>query len=282
MLTLPKTIHIESTDFCQAACPACDRETDVTFDKSIKHHLSMHSIIDTLSIECIKQLDKAFMCGNYGDPAAGKYTLNIYKTLRKFNKDIVLGMNTNGGLRKHNWWVELASVLNQSRDYVVFSIDGLEDTNHVYRKNVNWKMVMSNAKSFIDAGGNAHWDMLVFKHNEHQVDTCEQLARDMGFKWFRAKVSKRSFLGGTDRPVNWIRPLVTSGVIECYALKEQSIYLDATGQAHPCCWLSNPLEDFVDIQANWASNPNPVCKATCTVNQNQSNFTNQWQRNTQF
>ena len=98
----------------------------------------MHKILQIIDMDQISQLHKMFMCGNYGDPAAGKYTLNIYREFRKLNPKIVLGMNTNGALRNTLWWEELSRTFNRPEDYVVFSIDGLEDTNHVYRKNVDW------------------------------------------------------------------------------------------------------------------------------------------------
>ena len=52
---------------------------------------------------------------------------------------------------------------------VIFSLDGLEDTNHIYRVGVQFKKVMENTQAFINAGASAHWDMLVFKHNKHHV-----------------------------------------------------------------------------------------------------------------
>ena len=76
-------------------------------------------------------------------------------------------------------------------DYDVFSIDGLEDTNHIYRVGVQFKKIMENAKAYIDTGASAHWDMLVFDHNKHQVDECRQLADTMGFTWFRSKETDR-------------------------------------------------------------------------------------------
>ena len=187
-----RVLHLEPTDVCQAACPLCARETDTNFDRSVSHHLSMRTILDQLGAECLKRLDKMFMCGNYGDPAAGQHTFDIYRQFRCLNSTITLGMNTNAGLQNADWWQALAQILSQPRDYVVFSIDGLEDTNHVYRVNVQWHRVMENVRSFIKAGGSAHRDMLVYAHNQHQVDACQRLARDMGFKWFRTKVSIRN------------------------------------------------------------------------------------------
>ena len=98
----------------------------------------MYKITKVFDIDHITQLDKMFMCGNYGDPSAGKYTLDIYREFRRLNKSIVLGMNTNGGLQNTVWWHELGRIFNQSQDYCVFSIDGLEDTNATYRQGVDW------------------------------------------------------------------------------------------------------------------------------------------------
>jgi hypothetical protein len=71
--------------------------------------------------------------------------------------------------------------------------EGLEDTNHLYRQKVKWERVMENAKAFIDRGGHAKWDFIVFKHNEHQVDEARQLAMDMGFEKFQVKKTGRFF-----------------------------------------------------------------------------------------
>jgi MoaA/NifB/PqqE/SkfB family radical SAM enzyme len=62
-----------------------------------------------------------------------------------------------------------------------FGIDGLEDTLHLYRKNVKYNNVIANAQAFIRAGGRAQWNFIVFQHNQHQVEQVQQLGRDMGF-----------------------------------------------------------------------------------------------------
>jgi MoaA/NifB/PqqE/SkfB family radical SAM enzyme len=280
---LYKVLHLEPTDACNLACPACARETDAEFDKSQANHLTVEQIESAVGIDVIQQLDKMFMCGNYGDPAAGRHTLDIYNYFRHHNPDIVLGMNTNGALKPSTWWTLLGAILNQPQDYVVFSIDGLEDTNSIYRVNSTWHRLVENAQSFINAGGHAHWDMLVYKHNEHQVDACEQMARDMGFKWFRAKVSKRPLVNELEYPVAWDRLQYTPGTIDCHALKESSVYVDAQGRVSPCCWLGARQQDFVtdidEVKVTWGTNsPDPVCAVTCTTKENITVFESQWQR----
>ena len=283
-----QVLHVEPTDVCQAACPLCARETDATFRKDQKHHLRIEQIQQHFSERVISKLDKMFMCGNYGDPAAGYYTMDIYNYFRKVNPEIVLGMNTNGAVQSTFFWHALGKLFNQAQDYCVFSIDGLESTNHVYRKNVNWEKLMSNVQSYIAAGGSAHWDMLVYKHNQHQVDACEQLARDMGFKWFRAKVSKRGFTDHLEFPIGWQQPAVKQGSIKCHVLNEKSMYIDAQGRLSPCCWLGATQQDFVKddlatVKLTWKTNmPNPVCASACSTNKNKTVFQDQWQREIQL
>lgn len=278
-----KVLHIEPTDVCQAECPLCARETDLNFDKRNRHQLSVDMLAQLLPEGLVANLDKMFMCGNYGDPAAGNHTIAIYEWFRKQNPNIVLGMNTNGGIGTTFWWHSLGKIFDQSCDYVVFSIDGLEDTNNDYRINVNWNKVMQNAQAFIAAGGSAHWDMLVYQHNEHQVDACEQLAKEMGFKWFRAKVSKRPLVKKLEYPVRWQTPRQQAKKISCHALNEQSVYIDAQGRVSPCCWLGSRQRDFItdfeEVQSSWNStNPNIICMDACGTENLDTNFDLQWRR----
>lgn len=282
-----KVLHLEPTDVCQAECPLCARETDAEFDKSIKHHLTLSQIQKVFSDDQIQNLDKMYTCGVYGDPAAGRHTVDFYKYFRELNPTIALGMNTNGAIQSSSWWQELGTILNQQQDFCVFSIDGLEDTNHIYRKNVNWNKLMENVTAFISAGGRAHWDMLVYKHNQHQVDTCEQLAKDIGFKWFRAKVSRRGFTDTLEAPVNWRLPSYTRGTINCLALKEQGLYIDTQGRVSPCCFLgarqSNFITDIEEVMPTW-NTPlvDSTCASICSTTEFQTVFKDQWQREIEF
>ena len=196
-------------------------------------------------------------------------------------------MNTNGALQTTFYWHELGRLFNQAQDYVVFSIDGLEDTNPVYRVNSNWAKLMSNIEAYIAAGGSAHWDMLVYKHNQHQVDSCEQLARDMGFKWFRAKVSKREITARLEYPIGWQRPDQRTGKISCHVLKEKSMYVDAQGRLSPCCWQGARQENFItddlaSLKQTWKLVPDTVCASTCSLDNNKTIFDTQWQREVQL
>ena len=289
-----RVLHIEPTTMCNASCPQCGREDPAFYQDAVhRSEIRLENIGQLWPVEHIPNLEKMFMCGNFGEPAAARDVVEIYKYFRQHNPNIVLGMNTNGSIRTPAWWQELAQVFDQNYDYVVFSIDGLEDTNQIYRRNTVWSKIMENAQAFIDAGGSAHWDMLVYEHNQHQVELAQDLAKSMGFSWFRAKVSKRFHTA----PVEFLKPPQgynlpnvneSNTKISCHALNEQSVYIAADGSLLPCCWFGAEVFSL-DSQAqhllkdwnqqlipSWQETPHRICRMTCSQDPDGTSFSKQW------
>ena len=130
-----KTVHLEITQKCQAACPMCDRNENGGKDN--KHitnaELSLQDCKNIFPPDFIKQLNTMYMCGNLGDPIVAKDTLEVFKYFREHNDKMWLSMNTNAGAKDENWWAELAKVFGRMGT-VIFSVDGLSDTNHISTK----------------------------------------------------------------------------------------------------------------------------------------------------
>jgi len=247
-------IHIELTTKCNAACPMCLRNLQ-------GDRLNPNLEITDFQIEWLDNIDlstqKLTLCGNYGDPAAYiKLHEFLEKWYTKFDRRVVL--MTNGGLRNTNFWKNLA-FFGKKRLKIIFGIDGLEDTNHLYRRNVKWNKLIENASAFINAGGNATWKFIIFKHNEHQIETARKLAEDMGFSTFEKIKTNRfheSRLYVKDKNGDDLYYLEESNYeddftaknpnrksenidnpirIDCYAKKESSVYIAADGRVYPCC-----------------------------------------------
>jgi hypothetical protein len=299
MINNIKVLHLEPTTVCNAACPQCARENSNLYnDKLNRSVITLDYCKELFNIKFIKNLDKMFMCGNFGDPAANKESLDILRYFRKHNPSITLGMNTNGSIQNTKWWTEVGKLFSNPTDYVVFSIDGLEDTNHIYRRNVHWNKIIENATAFIQAGGSAHWDMLIFKHNEHQIDDAIAFAKDIGFSWFRSKVSKRFVthpVEGIEAPVNFTLPNTYSDKIKCHVLKEQSIYVAGNGIKYPCCWIGSEafnvdldLKELLDTKNwqglvdSWNKNPHKICSEACGVKNEKTSFESQWNKEIQL
>lgn len=197
-----KTLHIEASSVCNAACPMCPREINPLFNKSTDAiSITLEQIQEKFDVDFIKQLELVYLCGSYGDPAACPDCIKILKYLREVNDRVCLGLHSNGGLRNTKWWEELGKILSRTGDYCRFGIDGLKDTNHIYRVNTDFDKVMDNAQAFISSGGQAVWEFIVFEHNEHQVEEARRMSKELGFVDFIEKVSRRfSFIQTNLRP----------------------------------------------------------------------------------
>ena len=245
-----REIHIEPTSLCNAECPQCARNILGTgLNPNVQlSSLDIGFFESTFNEKNIKNINKIFFCGNVGDPCATPNLLKILQYLKILKKDIVLGLNTNASLKRPEWFSQLGKILSGRLDYVVFSIDGLEDTNHIYRRNTNFKKIMDNARAYIDTGASAHWDMLVFEHNKHQVEECQQRARDMGFNWFRSKTTDRwdIYPQAIIKPADTYEPVdYTGSVPECEKDRDNSVFLDYTGQWWPCCHMAEAYLNII-------------------------------------
>lgn len=273
-----KVVHLEITSRCNARCPMCARNQNGGRDNPLLllSELKLQDVQKLLSPDFLQQLGKAYLCGNYGDPIVASECLQIVQYMRRSNASLLLSINTNGGARDEAFWKALARELSYSR----FGIDGLKDTNHIYRQGVSWERLERNVRSFIDAGGTADWDFLVFKHNEHQVDEARALAKQWGFRSFNPKSTARFF--STHRqsfqPTSPVKNLEGETVgalemaqdlrfqnafydqqkdlistygslanywdqtsIDCRAIQEKSIYISAQGWLFPCCWVGGEM-----------------------------------------
>jgi MoaA/NifB/PqqE/SkfB family radical SAM enzyme len=143
-------------------------------------HLSRDAIDAAFTVELCNRLRQVFFCGSYGDPIMHPKFIDILKDFRRKNPTLWLYFHTNGGVHDIDYWEEIAHIMN-GYGQIDFGIDGLEDTLHFYRKNVKYSKAISNAQAFIQAGGRAQWNFIVFRHNEHQVELVKQLGKDMGF-----------------------------------------------------------------------------------------------------
>jgi len=282
-----KTIHLEVTQNCQASCPMCDRNMN---GKGINPHINLDelSLLDCVDIfppEFIKQLDTMYMCGNLGDPIVAKDTLEIFEYFRSHNPNMWLSMNTNAGAKNEEWWRQLAEVFGRM-GAVIFSVDGLRDTNHLYRQGVVWDNVERNMRAFIDAGGRARWDYLIFEHNQHQVEEAEALANEWGCEKFIKKKTGRFItqdskkkeshqavnrkgketqelkkpdakylnkaLSKQDVIINKYGTMdayYDAAPIVCKVKKENSLFITAEGLALPCCWTAGRMYKW------WHKNP---------------------------
>jgi MoaA/NifB/PqqE/SkfB family radical SAM enzyme len=267
-----RRLHLELTEKCNAACPLCLRTNP--------NGLTAQSYIGTreLRLDCLqKSLPLAFredlidvhMCGSYGDPIIARDCLEIADLL--CTNFCAISLSTNGGARSAKWWSELGKILNRNpRSRVDFHIDGLADTNSFYRRNTQFSKIMDNANAFIEAGGQANWEFIPFKHNEHQVEKIRELSQKMNFSRFTIK--KSNWMFSKDRPAisftdekdntlyleapssqykpdksrSRVSVLPDSGKkgIQCLALFNKELYISCESIVYPCCWTARRAREI--------------------------------------
>ena len=200
-------------------------------------------------------------CGTIDDPLMHPDFLDFIKFAADFKKFKFI-IHTNGSLRNKSYWKSLAEILKETDHRILFSIDGLEDTHHLYRIGTNFNLIVKNAKTFIDHGGNAEWHYIKFKHNQHQVDAAKELSFELGFKKFSVKMSKRNarpfpvvdkqgnFLYNIEQPSDSTIKFVgktqiqnhqnweNAEKINCVSIKDKELYIDAHYQLSPCCMIA--------------------------------------------
>lgn len=184
-------LHIELTNKCNAACPMCMRfhqSSPLPRTDLILSEISLDQFKSWFPPKLLKQLIQILFCGVHGDPILASEVYEITDYIMSSNPKINLQFNTNGGMRNPEWWEKFGKLLSKNpENRVVWSVDGLEDTNHLYRRNVQWSKLSANFTAYINAGGRAHWDYLIFKHNEHQIEQAKEYAKQIGFKEFIPK-----------------------------------------------------------------------------------------------
>jgi MoaA/NifB/PqqE/SkfB family radical SAM enzyme len=253
-------IHIEFTSRCNLLCPQCARVKDEKVNPDLPLENMSLETIEKIFSELEKKIEYVHLCGNYGDIIAYPYPLEAIDIIQNSGVKFIK-IYTNGSARSTDFWTNLAKKLSNNRGQVVFSIDGLGDTNHFYRVNSDFEKIIKNAKSFIDAGGAAIWEWLPFAHNEHQVDDAVQMSKRLGFSEFILKKNPRfsPINNGEHHTLKPSTKYVHEGVkrqemqimgetqqltptlfpIKCKYNARKMIFIDFQGYVLPCCWHGN-------------------------------------------
>lgn len=279
------SVHLELSSKCNAACPGCTRfmmNSPIPNPKLIETEISYQNFVKWFPKDFMSQVYNWLICGDYGDPMTCK---DIYKILEYIieNSPGNIQINTNGGLRSKALYRQIGELFSKRKEVngvvphrvITFSIDGLEDTNHIYRRNVKWHKVWENLMSYVETGAEAHWDFLQFRHNSHQVDKAREIANQYGIIFVLKnpfgvdgkampvynKELKLDYViehatdfghetyvpAGPDYVAPKLIPIKQEGVINCMSLRNApypyhdktvvEIYVDALGRVLPCCFV---------------------------------------------
>lgn len=250
------SFHVEPTSKCTLECPLCDRTWFYEkFNKRLLHEINIDHLVDFVGPNA-----DISMCGNNGDPIYHSDFLRLCKRLKDNNCKIQI--ITNGSSKPRRWWQTLRDMLDEN-DTLTLSIDGLEDTNHIYRKNAKWKSIMTAVDVFSQRKCKMIWKFIVFKHNQHQIKDAKILSNKLTFDSFKLEHSDR-WLGKKelmpDREfvdnayTHQEQVLIdmnyqTSMAPVCLKKGEPAnrLYIDSEGDFYPCCWMGTYRYKFKSI-----------------------------------
>ena len=289
MQRIIRSIEFDLTSSCNSVCSSCARFKEhngklyrnplLKFDQ----HLSVEKVKEIVKSPYVSQDVILGFIGLMGDAVAHPHFLDIIDICaEKIAQRGSIYIHTNGGLRNVDYWDILGKKLKGLHHTCVFSIDGLKDTNHIYRRGVSWTKVMENATSFISAGGYAIWKFIKFPWNMHQRKSARKLAKQMKFRNFMVEEDR------DDEGVSLhLKKVAENGIIKSAApvgsthqlyrsdkkpaLKRDldcnptHLNINYAGQINPCCFynsiktddaLSEHYNKFVDTENTQWNNIN--------------------------
>jgi len=246
-MTRWRELNIELTTACNAGCAFCNRTLTPNLKPTNLDFLIFHKIP-------FDQFEVIRLCGNRGDlifyPNLFEL-INHIKDVTHHNTNIVI--QTNGSIHSFGWWAELGELMRYHDDNLItFALDGLEDTHSLHRVGTDFNTIVQNIEAFIRAGGKAMIQFIVFKHNEHQLESVKQLAEDIGCVEFWTRRS-RCFSNEFQRPSNSynitrleLNTQHKDREIVCDMVHRNKLYLTVYGEIRPCCYMGddNYIDDF--------------------------------------
>jgi MoaA/NifB/PqqE/SkfB family radical SAM enzyme len=275
-------LQLECTNYCNAACPQCDRAYRDKESLNNSYH-TLENYKEWFGKYKWDNLELIHFCGNVDEPTVNPEIIDIVEWVYTLSDKIKrIDISTNGGTRDLSFWKKLGKISKETKKLkVIWGIDGLEDTNHIYRRNVDWNILQSNFKAYIEAGGRAVWQCIIFGHNNHQLEDIKKRVDSEGFERLMLIHSDRTEVSTIDNfkdkeivipewhdtryadKIDDVSYFETSSTdkeisrVECIAKpnsnddnfhsKFGNIYVDAEGYVTPCCWIGTDRDKLWNV-----------------------------------
>ena len=287
----PYWLTIDPTNICNLECRFCPTGQ--------KRETRPQKIMDMNLYKCImdkigKYLIYTEFC-NWGEPLLNKNITKMIKIAKSYESQTFLSTNLNINMTEEF----TKDIVKSGLDRMTISIDGAtQKTYEVYRKNGNIDLVFKNIKLLVQSKKklnsmtpHLHWQFLVFKHNEHEIELARKISKtievdDIGFTAPFCDVSWASSIG------QYNNYLIKEGidkekkqVIFKNANKQlcnwlwDAITVNADGSISPCCSVEDKKDDFEMFDAKksffeiWNSK-NYVQARKFVLNREKEDFTN--------
>lgn len=256
-------------------CPRNANGADSNLDYPL-HDMSLAEAKRIFPVDFIKQLTYVFINGNFGDFVTARDGLEIVRYFRDTNPTLILEIMTNGSARP-NWWTELGKMHNLIVGFDLDGLADTHslyrrktDWNLIVsnaKKFIDaggkalWRFIqfdhnahqLDQCKQLAKEMGFADFSVLpvdrssgpvydadgnyayrIGKLPDHHTLTKEGTEYEYRVEDFRKNIFFDSLPENRKKILN-ITPVAES--LDCWAKKYKAIYVTATGEIYPCCYL---------------------------------------------
>lgn len=251
-----KRIHFEISNYCNLACPSCARDNRIKYNQPLNsEYISLDFIKSKFKPDDLPSLEVVTFSGNVDEPTIHPQLEDIVEYFCSSWDSVNVDISTNGSTRNIGFWKRLGKLSAKYNFHVVFAIDGLEDTNHIYRKGSEWSKIIRNVRSYLSVdGAKAVWQFVVFDHNQHQVELARSFASSEGIRSFKVRYSGRSH---EEKTINVFSKGIHSESSQVVCRSQHtvrtlapSIFMNYSGDIAPCCFQDLHHSFVISYQEN--------------------------------
>ena len=182
---LNRAFNMDITHRCLLQCPRCPRQI----------YPGIHKKGTDLNLTDLEKVFKEYtrinLCGTMGDPIYHPKFHAILRLLWLWRNRVEI--RTNGSGKSIDWWKKSYEFtkwnLNIKDPEWIFGLDGLPKDSHKYRVNQNGEQVWEMMKLGASLGNDIHWQYIVFKYNQDDIDTARMMAQDNGINFILVESS---------------------------------------------------------------------------------------------
>jgi len=250
----PYWLTVDPSSRCNLKCVFCPTGQDR--NSRVKTILSLENftrIIDKFG----PYLFHADFC-NWGEPLLNNDLPKMVSYAKKYG--ISTKVDTNLSMKLSEDYAR--ELIRSGLDRMNISLDGAsQKTYEVYRRGGDFDIVKGNIrllsalkKELGAASPHLHWQFLVFKHNEHEIDKAKDMLKEIGADsigftapfcspdWVSSIESYNNYIVKNDG-VSFKAPDGTCGWLW------DAITVNADGSVSPCCSVEDEKDDFDNIFA---------------------------------
>ncbi len=171
----PTAVMIEPTNICNLKCPLCPSGNGTL--KRAKGYMSFELFKKV--IDEVKDYVTMIILWNQGEPYLNKDMNKMVKYATDQGLFTLVSTNLNAD-------IDADEVVKSGIDSMIVSLDGAtQETYNKYRVNGQLSKVLDNVKKLVEAKKRLksktpiiRWQFLVMKHNEHEIEEIEKMAKE--------------------------------------------------------------------------------------------------------